>query len=451
MPTNSIERQIQEFSVSEVKPHPHRLKKSNRSADRALEANIGRNGLIEPIIIDENNCIFSGHRRWEAIKRLGFEELSVIQIFGLTSAEKQAFMLAANQIPRIGDYDEANLHRVLSEFVVECDFELISSGFEAAEIDLVLQTSFEDDAASQAEALEAAFSLEPTVSRPGDLWILGEHRLYCGSLLDAASWENLLEGSRAKLCITDPPYNVRISGHVSSKNHREFAMASGEMTTKEFQEFLHEGLRLAAAFSEDGALHYIAMDHAHLDDLFAAANPIYSRRLNVIVWSKTNAGMGSFYRSAHEFFALYKVGKAPHTNNVQLGRFGRNRSNVWTYAGANTFRKGRDEDLADHPTVKPTDMIADAIMDASETGDIVIDGFGGSGTLILACEKTRRRARVIELDPAYVDVAIRRFEALTGEHATLHSTNQTFDEVRTKREIKLLPAPELFQEDASNA
>lgn len=226
-------------------------------------------------------------------------------------------------------------------------------------------------------------------------------------------------GDQAGLCITDPPFNVRIKGHVTSKHHDEFAMASGEMSAAEFIAFLRQSAGLAAAFSRDGALHYIAMDHRHLRELYAAVDPIYSEQLNLIVWAKTNAGMGSFYRSRHEFFALFKVGTAAHVNNVQLGRYGRNRSNVWTYAGANTFRQGRDKDLADHPTIKPVQLLADAILDASRPGDIVIDGFGGSGSIILAAERTQRRARVIELEPKYVDVAIKRWSTLTGKQARL--------------------------------
>ncbi|MEN0653328.1 MULTISPECIES: site-specific DNA-methyltransferase [Hyphobacterium] len=401
-----------------LRPFPNHARKHDRAKARSLTRSIDALGLVDPIIIDENNVILSGHLRVTCCQKLGHTTIPAIRVTHLKPHEKRVFVIAANRFPERGGWDRELLQFEVSqllEFADEIDIE--ATGFEIPEVDMLLA----DDPDQQADSSDDDIPDPPSepVTQPGDLWALGDHRVLCGSSLLKASWDRLMDGDKAGLCITDPPYNVRIKGHVTSKRHSEFAMASGEMSAAEFNAFLQQGLGLAAAFSHDGALHFIAMDHRHMRELYAAADPIYSEQLNLIVWAKTNAGMGSFYRSRHELFALFKVGAAAHVNNVQLGRFGRNRSNVWTYPGANTFRKGRDKDLADHPTIKPVQLLADAILDASRPGDIVIDGFGGSGSIILAAERTQRRARIIEIEPKYVDVAIARWTVLTGKQARL--------------------------------
>jgi DNA modification methylase len=274
----------------------------------------------------------------------------------------------------------------------------------------------------------------PSVAKPGDLWLLGEHRILCGDSLDPRSYERLLGGERAAMVFTDPPYNVPIEGHVSglgAVKHREFSMASGEMSEAQFTDFLTRLCKLAAQHSDDGSLHYVFMDWRHLAELLAAGKAAYSELKNLCVWAKTNAGMGSLYRSQHELVAVFKNGKSSHHNNVQLGRFGRHRSNLWTYPGMTSIARATDEGalLEMHPTVKPVRLVADAILDASARRDIVLDPFLGSGTTLIAAERVGRRARGIELDPAYVDVAIRRWQRDTGNTAVHADRQKTFDEL----------------------
>ncbi len=410
----------------------------NSRARRSLAASIRQNGLIDPIIIDEDGQILSGELRRDCCVELGFDRVPVIRISWMTRAQKRAYRIAANRIPELAEWDDEKLRIELQHLVeFDIDLDLETTGFETGEIDLILQHN------DPSETVDDVIPAPPAapVSRPGDLWRLGDHLLLCGSCLDAGSWKRLLGDEKARLCLTDPPFNVPIRGHVTSGSHTDFAMASGEMSSPQFVEFLSTALGHAVSHTLEGGLHLVAMDWRHLRELFAAADPLYAEQLNLVVWSKTNAGMGSLYRSRHELWALYKVGTAAHVNNVALGRYGRNRSNVWSYAGANSFRRGRDKDLADHPTVKPTALVVDAILDLTHTGEVVVDGFGGSGTLILAAEKTRRKARVIELEPKFVDVAIRRWEAMTGELAVLDATGEPFEAVREQRLIPSLPAP----------
>jgi DNA modification methylase len=277
---------------------------------------------------------------------------------------------------------------------------------------------------------------QPAVSRPGDLWILGRHHLLCGDATREDSFKHLLDGHRAQMIFTDPPYNVPIDGHASGLGdvrHREFAMASGEMSEAEFTAFLEKIFGRLVKHSIDGSIHFICMDWRHCFELLSAGRRTYAELKALCVWNKTNGGMGSLYRSKHELVFVFKNGGAPHVNNIELGRFGRNRTNVWDYAGMNTFGDGRLEDLATHPTIKPVDMIADAILDCSKRDALVLDCFGGSGTTVIAAEKTGRRAAVMELDAAYVDVAIRRYEKITGERAIHGLTGKTFADVELER------------------
>jgi DNA modification methylase len=274
------------------------------------------------------------------------------------------------------------------------------------------------------------------VSRLGDIWILGKHRLHCGDARDQAAYEQLLTGDKAELVVTDPPYNVAIDGHVSGKGsirHREFVMASGEMTKEAFTDFLTDVFGCLATNTTAGSIHYTFMDWRHVDEMMAAGKSAYTELKNLCVWTKTNAGMGTFYRSQHELVFVWKSGDAPHLNNFELGQHGRSRSNVWHYAGVNTMRPGRLEELAMHPTVKPVAMIADAIKDCSRRGGLVLDPFCGSGTILIAAERTGRNARAIELDPQYVDIAVRRWQKYAGKAATLAATGQSFEDVEEER------------------
>ena len=413
--TNTPTPTVLQVAIAVLIAYPRRARRHSAGKLKKLVKSIRDIGLLDPIIIDETNTILSGHERVKAYQFIGLEFIPAIRVSHMSPDQKASFVLSSNKLVEDGSWDRPTLKQELSMLVeMGCDIDLETTGFDIGEIDLVIGS---DDETEDEPPVPEAPAVPAT--QPGDIWILGDHRLICGSCLEAAIWARLMRGEVARVCFTDPPYNVRIRGHVSSKDHDEFAMASGEKTPDQFIEFLHAALAQAVEWSMDGAIHFICMDHRHMRELYAAADPLYSEQLNLCVWAKNNGGMGSFYRSRHELVPVYKVGTAPHMNNVQLGRFGRNRSNVWSYPGANTFHKGRDQDLADHPTVKPVAMVSDALLDASAPGDICIDGFGGSGTLILAAERTRRRARVIELEPRYCDVAVRRWEEMTGRKAVL--------------------------------
>lgn len=441
--SNTQQPKIELVEINTIKPWPSNARKHPQGKLKSLIKAIQQDDLIDPIILDEHNQILSGHLRVEAFKVLDIGQIPAIKVDHLSLEQKRAYVIAANRFPERGSWDQKVLQVEFSDLSdISCDLDLSTTGFDIPEIDVILSAENFDEE-------EPAVPGPPTVpvSRLGDLWILGDHQLVCGDCRAPEVWKRLMGKSKARMSISDPPYNVRISGHVSSKDHTEFEMASGEMTSADFEKFLNDAVNLVAKNSMDGSIHYIFMDHRHLRELYGACDAVFSKQLNLAVWVKTNAGMGSFLRSQHELIAIYNVGSNPHVNNVQLGRFGRNRSNVWPYAGANTFRRDRDQDLKDHPTVKPTKMIADAILDASNIGDIVIDGFGGSGTLILAAEKTRRCARVIEIDGKYVDVSIRRWEELTGKKAIHADTGKTFKVMKEERDVKLIAPP--IQEVAS--
>jgi DNA modification methylase len=322
-------------------------------------------------------------------------------------------------------------------YIAELDIslDLTLTGFETAEIDLLLESLDPTGEADPADAPPEPVS-GPPMTRPGDLWALGRHRLLCGDATRVTSYAQLMGEGRARMVFTDPPYNVPISGHVCGSGaikHREFAMASGEMSEADFTGFLRTALGHLAHHSLDGAIHFVCMDWRHMGEILAAGRGVYSELKNLVVWNKTNAGMGSFYRSKHELVFAFKVGTAPHVNTFELGQHGRYRTNVWDYPGVNTLRPDRLEELAMHPTVKPVAMVADAIRDCSGRGEAVLDAFAGSGTTLIAAETTGRIGYGLEIDPAYVDTAIRRWQALTGEAARHAETGLTFDATAAER------------------
>ena len=353
----------------------------------------------------------------------------------LTAAQKKAFSIADNKMSDESTFDYEALRAALEELAgVEFNMEL--TGFDTGEIDFILDGAAGTLIADPADQMSEPDPNQGVVSQTADLWRLGPHRLLCGSALEASAYQRLLGPDRAQMIFTDPPYNVPITGHVSGlgrRRHREFVMASGEMSKAEFLAFLATAIRQLAAFSTDGSIHYLCMDWRHVQTLLEAGEGIYAEVKNICVWNKTNAGMGSLYRSQHEFVVVFKNGSAPHQNNVELGKHGRYRTNVWDYPGANSFGPTRDADLAAHPTVKPVALVADAIRDCSKRGAIILDPFAGSGTTLLAAERTGRRAAAIEVEPRYVDTAIRRWQRMTGAPALLDSNGRTFDEMAIRR------------------
>lgn len=434
-PHAAIAMHIRYEPIGTVRTAKRRTRKHTERQIQKLMASIMRFGMVVPLLVGEDFRLISGHARLEAARRLGYREVPVIVIAHLDEDERRTLALALKRIAQESQWDEPELVLELTYLVSLEELEVIDAiGFDRPEIEVLIGGKggpVDEDPADAVPKPEAI-----VISRPGDLWRCGKHLLYCGNALDAESYRRLLAGEEARLVFTDPPYNVPIAGHVSGLGkvrHSEFAMAAGEMSTDEFIAFLKAVLVLLAAHSMDGALNYVCMDWRHMHELLTAGRAAYSEFVNLAVWVKDNGGMGSLYRSRHELVTVWKAGKGPILNNVQLGRFGRNRTNVWEYPGVNTFRAGRLDELAMHPTVKPVALVADAIRDASNRGDVVLDAFSGSGTTLIAAEKTGRVARVIELDPKYVDVAIRRFEALTNTEALHAETGEPFASVAAAR------------------
>jgi DNA modification methylase len=404
----------------------------NCSLPSVTPARIRKSGFTNPVLVDRDNKILAGNGRFAAAKLLGLASIPTIRLEHLTNEQKRTYALADNKIALNAGWDLDVLAADLKELAaIDLSFDLEITGFETAEIDLLIDGEPTADPAD--EALEVAAH---PVSRTGDHWLLGEHRLLCGDSLRGRSYAELMGSEKARTVFADVPFNVPILGHVGglgSIKHREFAMASGEMSEAEFIKFLHNSFAHMASVSVDGAIHFICMDWRHISEVLAASRGVYAEYKNLCVWAKDNGGMGSLYRSQHELIFVFKVGTAPHINTIELGRNGRYRTNVWQYAGVNTMRRGRQEELEMHPTVKPIALVVDAIKDCSHRGDIVLDPFCGSGTTIIAAEKSGRRARAIEIDPLYVDVAIRRWQKFTKKQVVMDVTGETFEEIAVQR------------------
>jgi DNA modification methylase len=432
---------------------PHQLKPRARNPRthtakqiKQIAASIKEFGFISPILIDGADGIIAGHGRAEAAKLIGMSDVPTVRVDHLTPAQIRAYVIADNRLAENAGWDRALLTLELQELSVELNFDVTVTGFETAEIDLLI-SELNEDSPDEADEVPTIDRSVAAVSRPGDLWRIGDHLLLCGDALKKDSYVTLLGAQKAQMVFTDPPYNVAIAGNVSGLGkvkHREFAMASGEMSTHEFTEFLETAFMRLAEFSTNGSIHFICMDWRHIRELLEAATKPYNELKNLCVWSKTNAGMGSLYRSQHELIFLFKKGAASHVNNVELGRFGRNRTNVWNYPGVNTFGKDRGTELAMHPTVKPVALVADAILDCSKRGGIILDVFAGSGPTLIAAERAGRRGYGIEIDCHYTDIIIRRFDEVYGLKA-VHAeskldferlTNERFKEKRHGRKAK---------------
>ena len=439
------EVRLEHVPLADLLLDPSNPRRHSRQQIRAIASSIKTFGWLIPILVDAHNRIIAGHGRYEAGRLLGLESVPVIRAEHLSPKQAKAFMLADNRLAEGSEWDDAKLATVLKDLSkIDLDFGIEATGFEMAEVDLLIQKLEPPEEQSDA-ADEFEFAEGPPVSRLRDLWTIGDHRLLCGDALSSTSYAALLAEERAASVFTDPPYNVRVKGHAGGKGarkHREFAMAAGEMSQGVFARFLQEVFGLIAAHSVPGATFFACMDWRHIPEIESAIQGVGCEVLNLCVWVKTNGGMGSLYRSRHELVFVFGKPGAERVNNVQLGRFGCNRTNVWNYPGMNSFaRRGRTRGLDHHPTVKPIAMVADAILDVTRRGDIVLDPFCGSGTTILAAERTGRRAYAIELDPQYVDTAIERWQRMTGKTA-IHASGKTFDEIRSER------AADATEEDA---
>jgi DNA modification methylase len=426
---------IQYEALKDLKLDPRNARKHSKKQIERLARTINEFGFTNPILIDEHKQIIAGHGRWEAATLVPLKEVPCIMLRGLSEVQKKALAIADNRLGDMSQFDMEMLTETLAELET-LDFDVELSGFDTGEIDLMLGG---DGFASQpkSDVADLMPAIEPhLVSVKGDLWILGQHRLLCGNALDEASYTTLLGEERADLVFSDMPYNVPVQGHVRvgrDSRQREFAMASGEMSPAQFTTFLTDAMQLAVKCSKDGSIHYQCMDHRHMEEMLAAVKAVGLAYKNLCVWDKRAGGMGSLYRSQHELVFVLKNGTAPHVNNVELGRHGRNRTNIWSYPGLSTFGKGRKAQLESHPTVKPMALVADAIRDCSKRGQLVLDPFSGSGTTIMAAERTKRCAAAIEIDPAYVDVAVRRWERQSGEAAILCGDGRTFAEIAQSR------------------
>lgn len=424
---------VSEVPIDEIRPSDRNARTHTESQITKLTGGIARFGFTNPISVDINNEIVAGHGRYAAAKRMGLRTVPVIVLDHLNPAEIRALRIADNRLAEAAGWDE-DLLRLELGYLIEIDFEVDLTGFETPQIDILLNGEVECEPKAD-PADEVVSVADRAVSRRGDLWLLGGHRIYCGDAREPADYDHLMGDERAQMTFTDPPYNLK-ADHVGGKGKikaRPFAMASGEMSKPEFIGFLMQGCEGIRGASQDGALVYTCIDGAHLHELLTAGHSVYAELKTVICWAKTNAGMGSLYRSQTEFIVLWKVGKAAHINNIELGKHGRYRTTLWTYAGANTFRKGRMEDLEAHPTVKPCALVMDAIKDCSKPRGIILDSFGGSGTTLIAAHKTKRRGYLMEYDPLYVDVTIRRWEKLFKGQARHAETGLTFAEMAALR------------------
>lgn len=431
-------RQIEYRPVAALIPRTGNPRTHSQKQIAQIAQSIRHFGFTNPVLLDEENGIIAGHGRVEAAKLIGMTEVPTVCLRDMSEADIRAYVIADNKLAENAGWDRTLLaleFQYLSE--LDIDFDLSLTGFELPEIDVALaglQLGGEEAAEDPADVVPAAAD-GPRVSRPGDIWHIGPHRLICGDALKRETYSRLLGEDRAQMVFTDPPYNVPISGHVcglGSIQHREFAMAAGEMSRDEFISFLTDVFTQLADFSTNGSIHFQCIDWRHIGELLRAGEAVYTELKNICVWAKTNGGMGSLYRSQHELVCVFKVGTSPHINNVELGRHGRYRTNVWTYAGVNSFGSGQS-DLALHPTVKPVALVRDAILDCSRRKGIVLDAFCGSGTTLIAAEQTGRRGYGIEIDPIYCDVILRRARQVSGLEAILGEDGPTFEDVAVRR------------------
>ena len=422
--------------VAALRPYAGNARKHSKKQVKQIAESISRFGFTNPVLIGDDGEIVAGHGRVMAAKELGLKTVPTVRLSHLSPEERRAYVLADNKLALNAGWDTEILAIEL-QALIDIDFDVTLTGFSLAEVDLTLDQARE----ASTETTDGPADLIPepegdAVSRQGDLWHLGRHRLLCGDARSADDVSRLLAGERADLIFTDPPYNVRIDGNVGglgSVRHREFAFASGEMSREAFTAFLTETLGNAASVAKDGAIAFVCMDWRHMRELLDAGEAVFSEMKNLCVWNKTNGGMGSFYRSKHELVFVFKVGDGAHTNSFLLGETGRYRTNVWDYAGISSLGARRAEELAMHPTVKPVALVADAIRDCSRRGEIVLDVFGGSGSTLIAAETCGRVARLLEYDPVYCDTIIRRFEAYTGKQATLDGDGRAFEAVAAER------------------
>ena len=424
---------FENLKVADIHGYEHNAKTHPESQVQQIISSITKFGFNNPILIDENNEIIAGHGRFMAAQAMNLETVPTVKLSHLTDAQKRAYRLADNKIAENGGWNKELLSLEIKDLEKIClndNFVIQDIGFNDAELDSIV--NFTDAKVINQKTNAVPFIPEDEIiSKPGDIWQLGKHRIICGNSLNPKTFAKLFENDKANMVLQDPPYNVKIDGHVCGSGtvkHKEFAMASGEMTTNEFTKFLETNFNLCKQYSKDGSLHYNFMDWRHILEITTAGQSVFDKFINMCVWGKTSGGMGSLYRSQHELCFIFQNGKESHNNNVQLGKYGRDRTNVWQYAGVNTFGKHKQDGIM-HPTVKPVEMLKDAMLDVSKRGDIVLDSFLGSGSTLIACQQSGRICYGIEYEPLYIDTTIRRFQNLFGIDAINLSIGKTYNEL----------------------
>ena len=439
---------IEHMPVASLRPYPGNARTHSKKQIRQIADSIRHFGFTNPVLVGENGEIIAGHGRVEAAKLLGLEKVPTVRLAHLNPAQRRAYVLADNKLALNAGWDRQLLGIEL-QGLIDIDFDVELTGFSSTEIDLVLDEAGEgspnDPTDVEDEIPLSTDDPATAITRTGDVWCLGRHRLICGDARDRVVFDLVMGHERADLIFTDPPYNVPIDGHVTGLGrirHREFAMGVGEMSADAFTSFLRQTLGHAAALACNGAIAFVCMDWRHMGELLKAGQAVFSELKNLCGWNKTNGGIGTFYRNKHELVFVFEVGAAAHSNTFGLGDRGHYRTNVWDYAGVKMLRVGRSEDLAMHPTVKPVALVAAAIKDCSKRGEIVLDPFGGCGTTLIAAEKTGRLARLIEFDPAYCDTILHRYERVTGKQAKQAASGMSFEEIAKERAASLAAAEE---------
>jgi len=434
--------------VASLRPYPGNARTHSKKQVRQIANSIRQFGFTNPVLVGENGEIIAGHGRVEAAKLLGLQKVPTLGLAHLNAAQRRAYVLADNKLALNAGWDR-KLLAIELQGLIDIDFDVELTGFSSTEIDLVLEEAGEgspNDPTNVEDGIPLSTRDPATaITRTGDVWCLGHHRLICGDARDRAVFDLVMGHERADIIFTDPPYNLPIDGHTRGLGrirHREFAMGVGEMTAEAFTSFLRLTLRNAATLARDGAIAFVCMDWRHMGELLKAGQAVFSELKNLCVWNKTNGGMGTFYRSKHELVFVFKAGAAAHTDTFGLEDSEHHRTDVWDYAGVNTLRVGRSEDLAMPPSVKPVALVVAAIKDCSKYGEVVLDPFGGCGTTLIAAEKTDRLARLIESDPAYCDTILRRYERVTGKQARQAVSGMSFDEMAQERTVPLAAAEE---------
>jgi DNA modification methylase len=427
---DSGERKIVFIPPSELRLNPKNAKIHPEQQIGQVAQSIIQFGFNNPVLADAKNVVIAGEARVKAAIQLGLQHIPVVRIEHLNATETRAYVLADNKLAEGSGWSQEILRLELQE-LADLDFNLELTGFSTGEIDALLDG--EDSGEEDADDICPEYQLDHVVTQAGDCWRAGSHLLVCDDARDQATYRRLMAGKKAAYVFTDPPYNVKIEGNAAGHGrirYREFALASGEMSQAEFTDFLSEVFRNIRHHTVPGAICAAFMDWRHMPEMLFAGQQNFVELKNLCVWVKPSGGLGSFYRSRHELVFHWKCSRGKHLNNFQLGQHGRTRTNVWEYAAGRvkSARQGH------HPTPKPVSLIADGIRDCSRRGDLILDPFCGSGTILLAAERTGRAARAIEIDPRYCDLAIRRWQARTGQSVIHADTGISY----TERESKIL-------------